>query len=179
MRNRKINQDTKTPRDSGRGNRWKSVDGVTTECGIPRGTFFSLEGNRRGLAVGRRLVRDLGGKAFVLRAKDKPLFHAACVFVSNFLDTLIDAGIELCVDAGIPRRNAYRIFEPLIQQTLTNIARQGTIQALTGPIERGDVETVRKHLAALSKRRPDLVQLYEALAARTLTLAARKIRSQS
>ena len=142
--------------------------------GIPKGTSFSLEGNRKGLVVGRRLVRDLGGKAFVIRAEDKPLFHAACVFVSNFLDALIDAGIELCAEVGLEPKTAYRVLEPLIQQTLRNIAESGTAQALSGPIERGDIETVRKHLAALSKRRPELVQLYEALAAQTLTLAVRK-----
>jgi len=175
---------TKSPRHQGArkeridGNRWESVDGVTTECGIPKGTYFSLEGNRKGLDVGKRLVRDLGGRAFVVRAEDKPLFHAACVFVSNFLDALVDAGIELCKEVGIERAMAYRVLEPLIQQTLKNIAKQDTAQALSGPIERGDVDTVRKHLAAITRRRPELVQLYEALAGQTLALAARKLRGR-
>jgi predicted short-subunit dehydrogenase-like oxidoreductase (DUF2520 family) len=151
----------------------------SAECGIPEGTFFSLEGNAKGLRVGKRLVRDLGGKVLVLRTEDKPLFHAACVFVSNFLDVLIDAGIEMCGEVGLEPKIAYRVLEPLIRQTLRNIAESGTTQALSGPIERGDIETVRKHLAALTKRRPELVQLYEALAAQTQKVAAKKIRNQN
>lgn len=145
-----------------------------TRQAIPPGTYFVLEGNRKGLITGRQIVRALRGRALTIRSRDKVLFHAACVFVSNYLVTLIDAGLQLCAQMGLSVRTGYRVFEPLIHETIRNIADGGTAQALSGPIERGDIETVEEHLAALTQRKPKFTQLYEALAIATLDLAVGK-----
>jgi predicted short-subunit dehydrogenase-like oxidoreductase (DUF2520 family) len=138
------------------------------------GTYFTLEGNPEAIALGHRLVRALGGKAIVLRARGKPLFHAACVMVSNLIVALIDAGLETCASAGIKPRQSARVLEPLINRTLGNIRRSGTGPALTGPVVRGDVATVRCHIAALRRSNPELVPLYLELSRRALSLARRK-----
>lgn len=141
-----------------------------------KGCWFALEGNRQGIATGQRLVKALGGKAFVIRARDRPLFHAACVLASNLLDVTIDAALELCAELGLKASAAFRILRPLIDQTVRNIAERGTLQALSGPVERGDVETVRRHLAALRRRSPKLVRLYRVLSAQAQVMAAKKHR---
>jgi predicted short-subunit dehydrogenase-like oxidoreductase (DUF2520 family) len=138
------------------------------------GVYFALEGGPKALALGRRLVKELRGKSFVIAADDKPLFHASCVFVSNLLDVTLDAGIETCQRLGLKPRIAFKVLEPLICQTLENIATQGTAQALTGPVERGDVLTVRRHLAALRQRSPEFLSLYAELSRRAVALATRK-----
>jgi predicted short-subunit dehydrogenase-like oxidoreductase (DUF2520 family) len=139
-----------------------------------KGVYFTLEGSPKAAALGRKLVKSLGGRALLIRAADKPLFHAACVFVSNLLDVTIDAGIELCLKLGIRPRTAFDVLEPLIMQTLSNIRDLGTAQALTGPIERGDVATIRRHVAALRRRSPEILPLYAALSNGALRLAHRK-----
>lgn len=135
---------------------------------------FALEGGPKALALGRRLVRELGGKSFIIAADDKPVFHVSCVFVSNLLDVTIDAGVETCRLVGLEPGTAFRVLEPLITRTLKNIAAQGTVQALTGPVERGDALTVRRHLSALRRHSPELLSLYAELSRRALVLAARK-----
>lgn len=136
------------------------------------GVYFALEGSPKALALGRRLAKELHGKSFVIGADDKPLFHSACVFVSNLLDVTLDAGIEICRRFGLEPRTAFKVLEPLISRTLENIAAQGTVQALTGPVERGDALTVRRHLASLRQRSPELLPLYAELSRRALALAA-------
>ena len=138
------------------------------------GTYFTLEGSPKAIALGRRFVGALGGRAVVLSARDKPLFHAACVMVSNLLDALVDAGLETCGRAGMKPRKAFRALEPLISQTLDNIRESGTAAALTGPIERSDWTTVQRHVAALRQSSPELVPLYVELSRRALALARRK-----
>jgi predicted short-subunit dehydrogenase-like oxidoreductase (DUF2520 family) len=138
------------------------------------GVYFALEGGPKALALGRRLVKELGGKSFVIAADDKPLFHAACVFVSNLADATIDAGVEICQRFGLKPGIALKVLAPLISRTMKNIATQGTAQALTGPVERGDVLTVRRHLSALRQRSPEFLSLYAELSRHAVALAARK-----
>jgi predicted short-subunit dehydrogenase-like oxidoreductase (DUF2520 family) len=85
----------------------------------------------------------------------------------------MDAALSATEAAGIPRDVAWPGLQPLVQATLENVAMLGPEAALTGPIKRGDHETVEAHLRALSESAPDLVPLYRALGARTLDLAIR------
>jgi len=143
---------------------------------FPRGCWFTLEGDRTGRAKGRRLVRDMRGKAIVIRADEKPLFHAACVFASNFTDVVIDAALGICRELGLAPGAAYRVLEPLVMQTLGNVRMHGTLQALSGPAERGDFGTIHRHLRSLAARKPGLVVLYRALTQRALQMARAKHR---
>jgi predicted short-subunit dehydrogenase-like oxidoreductase (DUF2520 family) len=138
------------------------------------GVYFALEGGPKALALGRRLAKELHGKSFAIAADDKPLFHAACVFVSNLLAVTVNAGLEICGRFGLEPGSAFRVLEPLIRRTLENIATQGSVQALTGPVERGDAPTVLRHLTSLRQRSPEFLSLYRELSRRALALAARK-----
>lgn len=124
---------------------------------------FALEGDPRALRLARQIVRRLGGESFLLRASRKAAYHAWATFTSPlwlaFLVTLEDAaGI-----AGLSANDARRLSQPILQQTLENYVRLGPERSFSGPLIRGDVDTVRKHLADL-RRQPRVRKIYRALA---------------
>ena len=127
------------------------------------GVPFAVEGDVAAVRVARRIVRDLGGEAFVIPAARKAAYHAWATLTSPlllaFLVTLEDAAVA----AGLTRDDSRRKSLPIIRQTLENYARLGPNDSFSGPIIRGDVETVAKHLAALSKY-PWAREVYVALA---------------
>ena len=104
------------------------------------------------------LARTLGLEPFELADEDKPLYHAGAVVASNYLVTLYEAAAGLVAAAGAPPE----ALEPLMRRTIENGFE------LTGPIERGDWETVDAHRAAIQKARPDLEPLYDVLAEATV-----------
>jgi predicted short-subunit dehydrogenase-like oxidoreductase (DUF2520 family) len=137
------------------------------------GSFFAVEGTARGLKFARKLVRGLRGSCVVVKGQDRPLYHAACVFGSNFINGLLDAAEVTAGKLGISRRKAARIFVPLARAVLDNVAESGATQSLTGPVQRGDWETVARHLVSLRERVPELVQVYRVLSLRLVELARR------
>jgi hypothetical protein len=78
------------------------------------------------------------------------VYHAAAVFASNFVVASVDEGARLLQAAGWPRADAERALVPLVEGVVANMKRRGVVKALTGPIRRGDVDTVRRHIEALS-----------------------------
>jgi predicted short-subunit dehydrogenase-like oxidoreductase (DUF2520 family) len=126
------------------------------------GVPFALEGDPLALRVARRIVRDLGGEAFLLRASQKAAYHAWATFTSPlwlaFLVTLEEAACKV----GLTRKAARRLSLPILRQTLDNYVRFGPGRSFSGPIIRGDVETVAKHLAVL-RRQPSVRDVYTAL----------------
>jgi predicted short-subunit dehydrogenase-like oxidoreductase (DUF2520 family) len=113
--------------------------------------------------VGFWLARELGLEPFALDDSERALYHAGAVVASNFLVTLHRAATELAEAAGAPPE----ALVPLMRRVIENDFE------LTGPIERGDWETVEAHMAAIRERRPDLEPLYRALADATAEVAAR------
>lgn len=138
------------------------------------GSLFALEGSRRGLAFGRRLARLLRGDCVLVKGRDRALYHAVCVFASNFLNGLFAAVEVGSGRLGISRRKAARAFVPLARVVLENIAASGAANSLTGPVERGDWQTVARHVAALEERAPGLVPAYRVLSRQLLGLARRR-----
>ena len=138
------------------------------------GSFFAADGSASGLRFGRHLVRQLHGGWVLVRGPDRPLYHAMCVFASNFISPLFDAAEEIARELGISRRRAGRMLEPLARTVLDNIVEQGAGPSLTGPVERGDALTVAVHLRALEKRVPDLAPVYRMMSGRLLEMARRK-----
>jgi predicted short-subunit dehydrogenase-like oxidoreductase (DUF2520 family) len=113
--------------------------------------YAVLEGDAVAVAAGRRLAALLGMQALEIRSSDKPLYHAAAVIVSNYTVALSALAERLALAAGIPADAAGRIFLPLLEGTWRNLELRGTTDALTGPIVRGDVGTVRAHLEVLDE----------------------------
>jgi predicted short-subunit dehydrogenase-like oxidoreductase (DUF2520 family) len=137
-----------------------------------RGISFALEGDREALALGRNLVRELGGRAIVIPEDAKPLYHTALSFASNFLVVIVDAAAQLLREAKIPEERAVHVLMPLLQGTLRNVKKLDTAGALTGPLVRGDTASVEAHLEAL-KRRPEYAQLYRNLSLLGLKMAGK------
>jgi predicted short-subunit dehydrogenase-like oxidoreductase (DUF2520 family) len=138
-----------------------------------RGVYFGLEGGRKALLPARKIVRRLGGRALVIPAEAKPLYHAACSIASNFLVILLDAAAQLLVRTGIEDQTADRLLFPLVEGTLQNVKNLDTTASLTGPLARGETAAVRMHLEAL-RSSPGISQAYRKLSLAGLEIAARK-----
>src|ERR671928_49094 len=101
-----------------------------------------------------------GLRAAGLREEDRAAYHAAASIASNFLVTLEGAAGRLAATAGVERA----LLAPLVRAAVDNWAQRGAAAALTGPIARGDEETVARQRAAIEERTPDLLPLFDALA---------------
>ena len=140
-----------------------------------RGSVFGLtSGSPEAGTLLKALVEALGGSFVEVADEDKPLYHAAAVLASNYLVAIEDAAIRLLAQTGLDERTALRSLLPLARATLDNIESLGTTAALTGPIARGDHETVQSHLHALGRLSADELRLYRALGSYTLALAERR-----
>jgi predicted short-subunit dehydrogenase-like oxidoreductase (DUF2520 family) len=96
-----------------------------------------------------KLARDIGARPRHVDDSKRALYHAAAVFASNFVIAAVYEGTRLLEASGWPRAEAERALIPLVEGVVANLRKQGTVGALTGPIRRGDVDTVKRHLAAL------------------------------
>ncbi len=129
---------------------------------IPGSTFgITANDDIKNWAV--QIVRDVGGISFFIPEADKTLYHAAACMASNYLTALMHTVEEIYVSLGMPRDAAIRAFWPLVRGTFKNIEMKGTVSALTGPVARGDIGTIRKHLEALHEKLPRYLQAYCAM----------------
>ncbi len=138
------------------------------------GSFCAIEGDKTALPVARQLVQDVGGVVMEITPEVKPLYHAAAVAASNYLVTLMDLALKLDRGAGIPSDVSFRALQPLINGTLNNIGAKGIPVALTGPVARGDVDTVTAHLRAIEEHAPECLMIYKTLGLYTVDLARDK-----
>lgn len=127
------------------------------------GVSFGVEGDRKAASVIRRIVSDMRGQFFAVAKADKAAYHAWGMFVSPLLTALLAAGERVAMAAGASKKEAKTRALPILAQTLANYAALGVGESFSGPIARGDVETVKKHLRVLRKM-PELHQIYVALA---------------
>ena len=138
------------------------------------GIIVAIEGDPPAAGLAQQAARDLGATGVAIRTEAKTLYHAAAVVASNYLVTLLDLALRLIAAAGISESQRFAVLKPLIQGTLDNIAAVGIPAALTGPIVRGDVETVARHVAAIQAQAPALLSLYQALGRHTINVATSK-----
>ena len=134
-----------------------------------QGVYFAVSGEPAAMAAARRIVHPLGGRVLSVPVARRPLYHAAAVFASNYLAGLIAAAGRLMAQAGVPEEEALQAILPLARGSLENLGRLGPVRALTGPVSRGDLETVRLHLRTLEPRERSL---YASLGKEILKLAA-------
>jgi predicted short-subunit dehydrogenase-like oxidoreductase (DUF2520 family) len=120
--------------------------------------------------VGEALTMEMGAEPVHIPEAARPLYHAALAHGANHFVTLVNDCVDLLRGTGIP--NAERILGPLLSAALDNALRHGD-RALTGPVARGDVGTVRGHLGVLSETAPEVEDCYAALAQRTVCRADR------
>ncbi|MGI6678555.1 MAG: Rossmann-like and DUF2520 domain-containing protein [Dehalobacterium sp.] len=136
--------------------------------------WFSLEGTENALETGKHILAQTGGRYSLIEGQNKPLYHAGACVISNFFVTLLESGIHYFEEVGMKREEILRAIKPLIEGTWSNVQRQDTISALTGPIVRGDLNTVHLHLETLDKELPGEMELYRALALKTVEIVENK-----
>jgi predicted short-subunit dehydrogenase-like oxidoreductase (DUF2520 family) len=128
-----------------------------------KGVTFALEGDPSALRTARSIVRNLGAESFSLFKKNKLAYHAWGTLASPLLIALLVTGERVARAARISSVEARRRMLPIVRQTLNNYAKLGPAGASSGPIVRGDAQSVRQHLAALRKI-PEARAVYSALA---------------
>ena len=127
------------------------------------GVPFAVEGDAAATRIARRIVRDLGGESFTLPAARKPAYHAWATLTSPLFLAFLVTLEDVARASGLAREDSRRKSLPIIRQTLENYSRLGPRHSFSGPIIRGDVETVAKHLAVL-KKHSEARAVYAALA---------------
>lgn len=128
-------------------------------AGVP----FALEGDAPAVRVARRVLEDVGGHAYLIRKKDKAAYHAWGTFASPLFTALLATTEQVAVLAGVNRKAAKQRMIPILLQTLANYAAFDAAGAFSGPIVRGDVDTVKRHLRVL-RSIPAAREVYSALA---------------
>ena len=136
--------------------------------------WFCLEGNDKAVARGQEITNAISGNSFVIAKDKKALYHAALSVSSNYLATLEATAIKMLTETGISKQNALALLMPLIQGSVDSLSNLGLPDALTGPISRGDVQTIEKHLCAMQKGPESQRSLYKTLGLETLKLAKAK-----
>jgi predicted short-subunit dehydrogenase-like oxidoreductase (DUF2520 family) len=138
------------------------------------GTICSLEGDATAVRVLTHALHQIEAEVLPIKTQSKTLYHAAGVFTSNYLVTLMDAALQTFEAAGISPEMARKMAQPMAQETFNNIFRIGAQRALTGPIARGDHKTVARHQQALAAWDSGMADLYNQLATATQKLKQRQ-----
>lgn len=133
--------------------------------------FFCLEGDAQAVERFSAMLRKTGASVQKISNENKVRYHAACVTASNFMCALMQKSEELLLSCGFTSEGAREALAPLMRSNLEHLLKNGAEASLTGPIERGDEATVKKHLQALSGEE---AELYRCLSAVLLEIAKRK-----
>jgi predicted short-subunit dehydrogenase-like oxidoreductase (DUF2520 family) len=136
-----------------------------------KGTPFAIEGDAAAVSTLRRLVQSFGGVPVTIPRQAKVLYHLVACLMSNDLVALLSIGLDTARGLGLSRREAARLYLPLVRGTVENVARLGPVKALTGPVSRGDMTTLRLHGEVLRTLPADLRRLHRILALRSTALA--------
>jgi predicted short-subunit dehydrogenase-like oxidoreductase (DUF2520 family) len=127
-------------------------------AGVP----FAVEGDRLAVAAAKQIACDLGGEAFHIRKKNKVLYHVLGSFSSPMLVATLVTAERVGQAAGLNSKQTRTVMRPILEQTLKNYFSRGAAAAFSGPIKRGDLETIRRHLREL-ERLPEARGVYRAL----------------
>ncbi len=113
------------------------------------GVPFAIEGDVAAVRMARHIVKDLGGRAYSIRKEDKAAYHAWGTFASPLLTALLATTEHVATAAGLQPEEAKRRMLPILKETLANYAASDAARAFSGPMIRGDIDTVRRHLKIL------------------------------
>jgi predicted short-subunit dehydrogenase-like oxidoreductase (DUF2520 family) len=123
---------------------------------------FAVEGDRKAVAAAKQIVRRLGAEVFPIRKSAKVLYHALGSFSSPLVVATLVTAERVGRAAGLTLPQTRKVMAAILEQTLKNYLERGPAAAFSGPIKRGDLETVRRHLIEL-KRVPEAREVYSAL----------------
>ncbi len=134
--------------------------------------FFCIEGNPGPVREWKQRLEGMGLNVQVIPSGNKVQYHAACAIASNLVCALAQESLDLLEGCGFSRDFALKAVSPLMRSNMQHILSHGPVEALTGPVERNDVETVRKHLAAFPAEEDRA--LYRAVSAKLIDVAQQK-----
>ncbi|WP_138429882.1 Rossmann-like and DUF2520 domain-containing protein [Fodinibius saliphilus] len=134
--------------------------------------YFNMQGDPSAFPLLKRIAEQLEANSFEVDDNEKSHLHAAAVIASNYLHTILDIAVGTAVLGGLSREESKKALLPLVKQTVENAEKFSLEDSLTGPIERGDISTVKKHLKLLEKNEL-LRDIYVELGRSTVSLAAR------
>ncbi|MBD3413268.1 MAG: DUF2520 domain-containing protein [Candidatus Aminicenantes bacterium] len=137
--------------------------------------YFGVEGMETAQKTARKMVKQLGGHSFMLQPDKKPLYHTACTLASNHFVVLLEMAGHLLRKTEIDKNLQNKILLPLVEGTLRNIEKNTLSGSLTGPVSRGDLETLKSNLKSLQKH-PSILKIYKALSLQALNLADKEER---
>lgn len=140
------------------------------------GTPCVIEGTSEACQLLSEACRAIGGTPIqvTMSNRDKAVYHAGTALASNCLVALAEVAVQCLEQAGFQREQALQLLGPLMTGSVQNISKLGTVAALTGPISRGEVGTVARHLAALEGSKPLIVQAYRLLGQLTVDVARKQ-----
>ena len=127
------------------------------------GVSFALEGDAAAVRMARSIVKDLGANPFVIKKQNKVLYHVFGSFASPLVIALMATMEQVAAAGGVRKQDIKPVMAPLLWQTLRNYLKKDAASAFSGPLVRGDVATVQKHLSEL-QRLPEAREVYVALA---------------
>lgn len=133
--------------------------------------FFTLEGNHTACEKIKNILENIGNKVKIINSEKKTLYHVSCVFQSNLINALIYSGVNFFKECGFNEEEIYSAAGTLVIENIENIFEKGVVKALTGPVERNDINTVVKHMETLKGTDKTL---YKILSGRLSEIAALK-----
>lgn len=134
--------------------------------------YLTLEGDPEAVAVMKPMWEAIGHHVLTLKAEDKIKYHAAAAMASNEMLGLMQASLDILSECGFSEKDSMALLTPLVQGNIASMLKKGCVNALTGPVERGDAQTVRKHLQALEGSKAG--KIYQSLGSTMVELAKRR-----
>ncbi|NQT73457.1 MAG: DUF2520 domain-containing protein [Chloroflexi bacterium] len=138
------------------------------------GSTFAVEAEGTLSDTLKSMAQSLEGEFVVLGLGDKALYHAAAVVACNYTVTLMKMATDMWKTFGVSTEDATKALLPLLRGTINNIENVGLPDCLTGPIARGDIGTVLKHLDAMEEKAPEIVSTYREMGLQTIPIALNK-----
>jgi len=145
-------------------------DPVVTQQTL-HGAWFAVEKGEEDNGRLNLLLESCGNPTFTVTPGRKPLYHAAACLLSNYLVTLMDASCRIFERSGLPADKVREATWPLFESVVRNLNEKEPKEALTGPVKRGDSNTVRLHLESLRIHMPEMSALYTLLGKETVRLS--------
>lgn len=140
-----------------------------------RQAFFTVEGSEQKMPVIKELFRKLGNPVQVITAENKYKYHASLVMASNLVIALYHISRQLLEECGFSNLAAGEVIAPLFLGNAQSICKNGCVNALTGPVDRNDITTVKKHLSVLKEEDdPAIIDVYRLLSGELLKITKQK-----
>ncbi|WP_103664728.1 Rossmann-like and DUF2520 domain-containing protein [Gracilimonas amylolytica] len=143
---------------------------ITASAATFKGTWFDVEGDEEMITKLKTIADDLEAELIKIKAEQKPYLHASAVIASNYLVVLANLMTKASKLGGMNEEISLKALIPLMRNTLDNIEDNGVEDALTGPIARGDMNTVKGHIELISSD-PVLSEMYKSLGREALKLS--------